>query len=71
MANVGEMRNYILKMYPGPKWIEKVAHMRDDQVMAIYFSMKKKGQKPVSDKPNVRQATIYDYDEEGRYITGR
>lgn len=69
--NVSEMRNYILKMYPGPKWTEKVNGMRDDQVMAVYYSMKKKGQKPISDKPDIRQATIYDYDEEGRYITGR
>ena len=71
MANVNEMRNYILKMYPGPRWTEKVARMGDAQVMAVYYSMKKKGQKPVSDKPDVRQANIYDYDEEGRYITGR
>ena len=71
MANINEMRNYILEMYDGPKWVEKVAHMRDNQVMAVYYSMKKKGQKPVSSKPDIRQATIYDYDEEGRFITGR
>lgn len=66
--DISAMRDYILKMYPGPKWTEKVAHMRDNQVIAIYFSMKKKGQKPVKNKPNPRQATIYDYDEDGCLI---
>ena len=66
--DVKNMRDYILKMYPGPNWIAKVAKMNDDQVMAVYFSMKKKGQKPISDKPNKRQLTIYDYDEKGRPI---
>ena len=66
--DVGAMRDYILKMYPGPKWTEKVAHMKDDQVIAVYYSMKRKGQKPISDKPNKRQLTIYDYDEDGCLI---
>lgn len=69
--NVNEMRNYILKMYPGPRWVDKVAHMNDNQVMAIYFSMKKKGQKPIKENPKEKQITIFDYDEEGRYYTGR
>ena len=66
--DVGAMRDYILSMYPGPKWTEKVAHMKDDQVIAVYYSMKRKGQKPISDKPNKRQLTIYDYDEDGCFI---
>ena len=70
MTNVNEMRNYILKMYPGVRWTEKVARMRDDQVMAVYYSMKKKGQTPVKESKE-RQATIYDYDEEGCFIVRR
>ena len=66
--DVQAMRDYILKMYPGPRWVEKVARMKDSQVMAVYYSMKNKGQKPVSNKPDKRQLTIYDYDEEGCYI---
>ena len=62
------MRSYVLSMYPGPKWAEKVACMPDRQIIAVYYSMKKKGQKPISDKPNKRQLTIYDYDEDGCFI---
>lgn len=69
--DISSMRNYILKMYPGPKWIDKVAHMRDDQVIAIYFSMKKKGQQPIKETKKEKQLTIFDYDEDGCYITGR
>ena len=72
--DVNGMRDYILRMYPGPAWVEKVAHMRDDQVMAIYFSMKEKGQQPIKEdkrKKKERQLTIFDYDEEGRFYTGR
>ena len=69
--NVSDMRNWLLKMYPGPKWLEKVARMPDNQVMAVYFSMKKKGQQPIKESKKEKQLTIFDYDEEGRYITGR
>lgn len=69
--DVKQMREYILSMYPGDRWAYKVAHMCDDQVMAVYFSMKKKGQKPVESKKNKRQLTIFDYDAEGRYVRKR
>jgi len=68
--DVAQMRKHILKMYPGPRWSEKVALMKDSQVMAIYFSMKKKGQQPIKESKE-RQATIYDYDEEGCFIVRR
>lgn len=68
--DISAMRNYILKMYPGPRWVDKVAHMNDNQVMAVYFSMKKKGQKPIKETKE-RQATIYDYDEDGCFIVRR
>ena len=69
--DVKQMREYILGMYPGDKWVYKVAHMSDNQVMAVYFSMKKKGQKPIEDKRNKKQLTIFDYDSEGRYLRKR
>lgn len=69
--DVKQMREYILGMYPGDKWVYKVAHMNDNQVMAVYFSMKKKGQKPVEDKRNKKQLTIFDYDSEGRCLRKR
>ena len=68
--DISAMRNYILKMYPGPRWTDKVAHMSDNQVMAVYFSMKHKGQKPIKESKE-RQATIYDYDEDGCFIVRR
>lgn len=68
--DISAMRNYILKMYPGPRWTDKVAHMSDNQVMGVYFSMKKKGQQPIKESKE-RQATIYDYDEEGCFIVRR
>ena len=62
--NVEAMRKEILKMYPGPNWKHKVLNMRESQVMAVYFSMTKRGQKPI--KKDKSQMTIYDYDKEGR-----
>lgn len=61
-------REYLLKMYPGQKWLEKVSRMSDKQVAAIYYRMIQNGQKPVKDNPKERQATIYDYDEDGCFI---
>lgn len=68
---VRDMRDYILSMYPGEGWAHKVAKMDDNQVMAVYFSMKKKGQQPIKENKKEKQLSIFDYDEEGRYITGR
>ena len=36
--SVDEMRDIVSGMYKGPIWKEKVKHMSDRQVMAIYFS---------------------------------
>ena len=36
---VENMRERILKEYPGAKWHTKVLRMKDEQVMAIYFRM--------------------------------
>ena len=69
--DVKKMRENILSMYPGERWRDKVARMPDNQVMAKYFSMKKKGQQPIKENKREKQITIFDYDEEGRFITGR
>lgn len=58
--DVRNMRDYILKMYPGDRWKDKVARMADSQVMAIYFSMKRKDQKPVKENKKEKQLTIWD-----------
>jgi hypothetical protein len=37
------MRGEISKVYPGPKWKEKVKKMSDSQILAIYNSFKNCG----------------------------
>lgn len=58
--DVSKMRDHISKMYPGDSWKHKVANMRDNQVMAVYFSMKKKGQEPIKENKKERQLTLSD-----------
>lgn len=58
--DVRNMREHILKMYPGERWKDKVARMPDSQVMAIYFSMKKKGQQPIKENKREKQLTLND-----------
>lgn len=40
------MRNYIGQMYASNNWKARVAAMEDRQVIGVYKSMKKRGQKP-------------------------
>lgn len=64
--NVGYMREKIAKAYDGPRWKERVACMPDNQVIAIFYSFKKKGlfdsisymKKEI--KPEPVQITIWD-----------
>lgn len=37
MPDIQEMRNYVSKISSNPDWIERVARMGDDQVIAIYY----------------------------------
>jgi hypothetical protein len=39
---VSQMRAAINKVYPTPKWQNKVAHMPDHQIIAIYFDFLKR-----------------------------
>ena len=42
--NVDQMREKISEAYNGEGWKKKVRFMPDDQVIAIFYRMKKKGQ---------------------------
>lgn len=44
-------RNYVSGMYPGPKWSERVSHMADDQVTAIYLRFIRDAQSPRPETP--------------------
>lgn len=46
MANINEKRTYVSGIYPGKNWKNKVKHMSDVQVTAIYLRMKADGDKP-------------------------
>ena len=46
---IDQMRDEIVKAYPGPAWRLKVMGMSDRQVIAIYYDMRRKnrlGNKP-------------------------
>ncbi|MCX7817552.1 MAG: hypothetical protein N2317_08625 [Syntrophales bacterium] len=36
--SVAQMRNAIVKVYPGEKWKQKVLKMSDGQVIAVYHN---------------------------------
>ena len=40
---IENMRDHILKQYPGAKWHVKVLAMSDNQVLAIYSRLQKQG----------------------------
>lgn len=42
--NISQMREKIADAYDGDGWKKKVRFMPDDQVIAIFYRMKKKGQ---------------------------
>lgn len=46
MASMNEKRSFVSSMYDGPKWKNKVKHMSDIQVTAIYLKEKRKAQEP-------------------------
>lgn len=64
---VYQMREKIKKVYPTETWRNRVDHMPDNQVMAIYFSMKESGRldkpkKKTKETEEFRQMTMFDYD---------
>ena len=40
---VEQMRCLISKVYEGPKWKDKVRHMPDNQVIAVYYKFAQNG----------------------------
>ena len=40
--SVEQMRAYVIKVYDNPTWRNKVAKMRDGQIIAIYNSFREK-----------------------------
>lgn len=41
---VDEMREKVKKAYKGDRWKRKVQYMPDDQIIAIFYRLKSKGQ---------------------------
>lgn len=41
--NINQMRVRVAECYPGPRWANKVRRMSDDQVIAIFYRLSKKG----------------------------
>lgn len=63
---VDQMRKAIAEIYPGFTWKDKVAHMSDDQVIAIWCTFRERS---VFDKPSackthdgrrVKQLSVFD-----------
>lgn len=51
MADINEKRSYVENMYDGPRWKNKVRHMSDIQVTAIYLKEKSKEAEGTQPKP--------------------
>lgn len=52
--------------YCGAKWQQKVNRMSDSQVMALYFSFKKRGyfdKRKKNKEPTYTQLTLFDFKE--------
>lgn len=48
MTTDAQKRDYVASLYSGPRWKQKVAHMPDHQVTAIYLKHVNDGQTPES-----------------------
>lgn len=68
MASVSQevMRAYVSKQYGG-SWPQKVAHMPDDQVAAIYLKMLERDGKLKDDSREVRGGKQLNMFEEGYF----
>lgn len=58
------MREELSKVYPYPKWQQKVARMHESQVVAVYKNLAKRNElfthKPKENEPRVHQITIWE-----------
>lgn len=41
--SVETKRQELMKVYPTPKWVDRVKKMADKQVIAVYFRLKEQG----------------------------
>lgn len=41
--NINQMRVRVAQCYPGPRWAEKVQRMSDEQIVAIFYRLQRKG----------------------------
>ena len=68
--NVNDMRLHIINEYNSESWKNRVNHMGDNQVIAIYYNIQKRkaaGKKEktgIIESDNYRQMDIYDYNRE-------
>ena len=58
------MRGFVAEQYPGIKWKEKVRHMSEEQIVAIYYSMVNRKNKQTKSKKeeSYHQMTISEYE---------
>jgi len=43
MSNINAMRIFVSEQYSGKGWKEKVAKMKDEQIVKLYYTFKKRG----------------------------
>ena len=55
---IENMKDYLMHRYPSSKWAEKVKHMPDDQVIAIYKRLQEVPPTKVIHAPPRRSAII-------------
>lgn len=61
MSNdIHRKRDFVVSLYPGPRWREKVRKMPDSQVVAIYLREHNKAEKPPKPEPDVKESEAGD-----------
>jgi hypothetical protein len=54
-SDIEKKKEYLLSLYPGDRWANRVANMSDQQVIAVYLAKKEADAKPKPKKRKVRQ----------------
>lgn len=67
--NIANMRSYISNAYKGKEWKNKVSTMSDQQVIAIYYSIKERrtGKKKEKRIKETGQISIFEYLDTSKY----
>lgn len=58
---VEQMRKHVMLVYDNITWKRRVEKMRDNQVMALYFTFLEQGKLHSKNKPIRHQMTLEDY----------